>query len=360
LILLGVCIALAFGIRLALLSKSPGNYDTRSYEEVVGILERGGDLYRDTERYNYSPIWALFLRAAAAVARATGSELRFAVGLLLLLFDGLTAATLYRIASRRHGHRRAVLTGLLFFTNPLSVLVSSWHVQFDGVSIYFLVLAVLFSSRELPQRGAAIASLSASLLVKHVTWFHPLLFAVRRQAGRSALSTALVPYLVFGGSFLPYLPSWREIRAHVFQYRGLRSLSGMDFLLLVPGVPEWLPTALLLGSVAGAVVLLRHIEIARASLLLFLVILVFLPGISRQYFVWPVALGSLFPTAGYFLYTVVAAASFLQLSSPSGVDIGFGPGWYGPWWAAIAWLLLEVRNLRGLRSAEAGGARPAG
>jgi len=47
----------------------------------------------------------------------------------------------------------------------------------------------------------------------------------------------------------------------------------------------------------------RSVEIARASLLLFLVILVFAPGFGRQYCVWPIALGwALLAGVGGFVY----------------------------------------------------------
>jgi hypothetical protein len=77
--------------------------------------------------------------------------------------------------------------------------------------------------------------------------------------------------------------------------------------------------------------------------------MIFLPGFARQYCVWPIALGALFPGAGYLLYTVIAAGFLLGASQEFGSAPSWLPGWYGPWWAAIVWLLLEVRTL-GLRS----------
>ena len=352
--------SLALALRLALLLGFPGNYDTRSYEEVVTILHRGGDLYGDTNRYNYSPVWSFVLLAAHELSDAIGSDLAVAVGLLLLFADSSTALLLFWIAVARRGRSGGLRVALLFFANPVSVLISSAHGQFDSLSILFLLLAILVA-RERPERPAPVlAALSASVLIKHVTWFHPLLFARRRERGGAGLGAALVPYLVFALSFVPYRASLRGIRSNVVEYTGLRGLYGVDALLLLPGVPEWAPLALFILAVALAVLLLRNVELGRASLLLFLVVLIFAPGISRQYFVWPIALGSLYPGFGYFLYTVVASASILELASPGGGEGAFGPGWLGPWWAAVAWLLLEVRNLRRLRSAEAGGARPAG
>jgi hypothetical protein len=151
---------------------------------------------------------------------------------------------------------------------------------------------------------------------------------------------------VFALSFLPYLASFQSIRSHVLEYSGLRGLYGSDALLLIPGVPDWVPVAVFILAAGLAVFVLRNIELGRASLLLFLVILIFAPGISRQYFVWPIALGSLYPGPGYLLYSVVASASILHLSNPNGGEDAFGPGWFGPWLAAIVWLLFELRRFR--------------
>lgn len=345
--------ALALVLRLTLLLGFSGNYDTASYEQVITILERGGDLYTDTDRYNYSPVWSLVLRSAQALSEVIGSDLAVAVGLLLLLADGLTAAVLFRIAAARRGRSAGLGSALLFFANPVSVLISSAHGQFDNLSILFLLLALLAAQRRPARRVPILAALSASLLVKHVTAFHPLLFARRREHGGAGLGAAVVPYLAFALSFLPYLASFEGIRSHVLEYSGLRSLYGTDALLLIPGVPDWVPLAVFVLAAGLAVFVLRNIELGRASLLLFLVILIFAPGISRQYFVWPVALGSLYPGPGYLLYSVVASASILHLSSPSGGEDTFGPGWFGPWLAAIVWLLFELLHLRRLRSPDA-------
>jgi len=183
------------------------------------------------------------------------------------------------------------------------------------------------------------------LLVKHVAAFHPLLFLRgRRRRGLPAAAVAAV-YAVFAASFLPFLGAWPAIRRNVLLYGGLGGLYGTDALLLVPGVPFWVPRVLFVAAalVAVAVLLRRRIETARASLLLFLVTLVFLPGIGRQYFVWPIALGALFPGAGFAVYTVVAATALVAISglAPSLAHL---PGWYGVWWAALLWLLLEARR----------------
>ncbi len=332
----------ALSARVALLHAFPGNYDTESYAIVAGIVRSGGDPYRETGRYNYSPLWAAVLVGIEAAAGAAGVSATTALGVVLLLGDAATAILLYRLARRRRTVPAAALVALLFFANPVSVLVSSHHLQFDGLAILFLVAAVFLSGRgrDVP----AAAALSLSLLVKHVAALHPPLF--RRRPGWRGWLPAVAPYAVFAASFLPYIASWRGIRDNVLLYRGLTGNYGIEAILLLPGVPEWAPLAIFLAGAAVAVFLLRGTELERASLLLFLVVLVFAPGFGRQYCVWPIALGALSFGPGFFLYSLVAGAFLVGTLFPGAREAVPLPGWYGPWWAAIAWLLWELRRPR--------------
>ena len=100
-------------------------------------------------------------------------------GALLVLADASTAILVFVLARRRRSDGAAAWASLLFFANPVSILISSRHLQFDGLAILFLLAAILFSERA--RDVSAAAALSVSLLVKHVTGLHPLLF--RRRPG---------------------------------------------------------------------------------------------------------------------------------------------------------------------------------
>ena len=354
--------AAALALRLAFSSGFTGNYDTGSYEEVVRAVGAGNDPW-STDRYNYSPAWAGILVLLGRGAEAAGVPLSAAVGALLFAADAATAALLWRLGGGGNGGARAAL---LFFANPVSILVSSHHRAFDGLAILLLVAAVAALRREPLRPGGVAAALAGSLLVKHVAAFHPLLF-VRTRGGRTPRGegggrtprgegpgrrgvppvAVAAAYAVVALSFVPVLGAWPAIRRNVLLYGGLGGLYGTDALLLVPGMPFWVPRVLFLAAVVAAVAWLRRagVEIARACLVLFLVMLVFLPGIGRQYFVWPVALGALSAGAGYVVYTAVATAALVSLSglAPSLSNL---PGWYGVWCAALLWLLLEARSLR--------------
>ena len=99
----------------------------------------------------------------------------------------------------------------------------------------------------------------------------------------------------------------------------------------------------------AAVWMLRRVELVRAALLLFLVQLIVMPGVWAYYFVWPVALGAIFPSVGYLVYTLTVAAFFFKSPDVVGLDWPRLPGWWGCWWATCSGSSREVRALRSSR-----------
>jgi hypothetical protein len=333
---------LGLAARVLFLRAFSGNYDLESFAGTVSILRRGGDLYLETTRYNYSPVWAYVLLGLDSIARSIGCSFGTALGAFLLVVDALTARVLYRLGG---GGRRGTAAALLFFLNPVSIFVSSFHLQFDNVAILFLLCAVLWAERLPAARVPTVAWLSASLLIKHIAAFFPPLFLAGRQRRGLKFLEALAPYAIFAASFLPYWRSWSGIRDNVVGYRSLSEDYGVAMLLAVPGVPRWLPSALFAAAMLAALGLLRHVPRARACLTLFLVMLLFAPGICEYYFVWPIALGALFGGAGYAVYTVVVASFFLGSPDGLGLSLRHLPGWHGVWWSVLLWLAWELRRM---------------
>jgi hypothetical protein len=280
------------------------------------------------------------LLAAGAAARALGTSREAVLGALLLAADAAAAWAVYLLARQRRPEH-APWAALLFFANPVSVLASSFHLQFDNVSILFLLLAVEACRGEPPRRARAAAALAASLLVKHITAFFPLLFARGRRLSWAA---AAFPYAVFAASFVPFLGQWPGIRDHVLRYQGLNEDFGVAMLWHVSWLPYWLPKALFYAASAAAILAFGRNEPALAALRLFLVMLIFIPGICQYYTVWPIALGSLFGGLGYFVYTLVVAATFFGSPDGLGMPLTHLPGWHGIWWSLLLWLAWDLRQ----------------
>ncbi|HEU5249890.1 MAG TPA: hypothetical protein VFW15_07870 [Thermoanaerobaculia bacterium] len=336
----------AAALRIGFLASLSPNWDTNAYAEVARTLDSGGALYRDTVRYNYSPVWALLLRVFARFSGEGGIPLHRVVGGFLLLADVATAWIVFRVARDvlLRPRRTAAGAALLFFANPVSVFVTGFHAQFDGLAIAFLMLAIWLAGRSRPQPLASAGALAGSLLVKHVTAFHPILFW-RGAKGSRRLVFLLLPYAIFGASFLPYWRVRGAVFAHVFAYRSMAEDYGTAMLRKLPGIPDWAPTVLFAAAALTAAIALARLELTRGSLLLFLVLLVFAPGMAQYYFVWPIALGSLFGGAGYAVFTLVVSAFFLGSPDGLGLPLEHLPGWHGIWFATVFWLLWEIRLL---------------
>jgi hypothetical protein len=186
-----------------------------------------------------------------------------------------------------------------------------------------------------------------SLLFKHVTALHPLLFWRRRGSGGLPLPFVIAPYAVFGLSFLPFVAASGAILDNVLLYgTGLSKLQAQR-----PGGPQWLLFfphgsgviffAILLAGVGAAIVFGARVPLARAALLLFLAELAFAPGFASQYNVWPMALGSLFPSAGYVLLTTVGAGFIVGEAQLASLPFAITP--VAVWLAAFFWFVQEMR-----------------
>lgn len=340
-------------LRVGIAAQFTGNFDTESYLIVADAVLAGQNVYQATDRYNYSPVWSFVVAGLWASARPNVRLFILSVGLLQTTFDALTAWLLYRFARRRlaFGAENARRAALLFFANPVSVAVSCGHGQFDGIAVFFLLAAVSLLAEPLAprRRPAAVGLLAASLLVKHVAAFHPLLFWRRLRKPGLTIWEIGSAYVLFGLSFLPFLPVFGRIWENVVLYptmlkgpRGPFPGGLRAFFHFASGSAAGF-SVIALAAFGWVIWATRRAALWKASLVLFLAVLVFLPSYSIQYLVWPVALGSLEAGPAYAIFSGLAALTSrsLHLRWP----VIFDP--LSAWAAALVWLALELRALRG-------------
>ena len=342
-----VLLVLVLAARLVLAAGFRGNYDSESFRIVADAGLSGQNVYAATERYNYSPVWAFVVAGLWTLTRPDFARFVLSIGLLATAADLAGAALVRRIAGRLgRSPGEARRAGLLYFSNPVSVLAASAHGQFDGLAILPLLAAILIALggeglADGRRRGRVTGLLAVSLLVKHVTAFHPLLFA--RRLRRPGLSDAalLVPYAAFAASFLPFAGAAGAVWQNVFVYgaKGAKP-SALTALLEIPAHARPVMLAIFFAAVVWALRAGRREELPRASLLLWLAMLVALPTYGIQYLVWPLAVGALYPSAGLGLY-VFAGAIFhsswsLELRWPVSVSS------LATWLAAAIWLGEEA------------------
>jgi hypothetical protein len=174
--------------------------------------------------------------------------------------------------------------------------------------------------------------------------FHPLLWLRRRRD----FATVAIAYALPVLTLLPYAADWRTIAPSLLVYSSVpRSYGFSEFVLydarLAPAV-----SAVCLAAALASIVWLRRCEPARSCLFLFLVLLLFAPGMGSQYLLWPIPFGALFGGAPYLIFT---AASLLWI-------LGSHFGWAGSGqimgqltWVSVGWWTYsEMRALRAART----------
>ena len=127
-------------IRLLLAAVLYGNYDMNSYEIVTDILTKGGNVYAQTDRYNYSPLWFMILFALKRIQLAFDMPFHFVVRTFLCCVDLLTLCVLLFIANIRK--LPPVRTAIFFYLSPVSFLMTGYHGQFENLAMLMVLTGI--------------------------------------------------------------------------------------------------------------------------------------------------------------------------------------------------------------------------
>jgi hypothetical protein len=200
------------GIAARLLVATRGNnFDVDSYKVVADIVDRGGNVYAGTGRYNYGPIWFHVLHALNLLAGHNETAFRYLVAGFLSLVD----AGIFSVLWRKFGK----LAACWFFFNPISVIITGYHSQFDNLAVLLGLLAVLQMGDEFDQpigrrKLLGLLVLGLSLATKHVLFAFPFWLAVKQKGILQKLGVILIPVFIFALSFVPY---WHEGKQGIIQ-----------------------------------------------------------------------------------------------------------------------------------------------
>ena len=200
------------GIAARLLVATRGhNFDVDSYKVVADIVDRGGNVYAGTGRYNYGPIWFHVLHALNLLAGHNETAFRYLVAGFLSLVD----VGIFSVLWRKFGK----LAACWFFFNPISVIITGYHSQFDNLAVLLGLLAVLQMGDEFDQpigrrKLLGLFVLGLSLATKHVLFAFPFWLAVKQKGILQKLGVILIPVFIFALSFVPY---WHEGKQGIIQ-----------------------------------------------------------------------------------------------------------------------------------------------
>jgi hypothetical protein len=228
--------------------------------------------------------------------------------------------------------------GALFLMNPVSILITGYHGQFENLAVLPLLIAV-YALQKKKASWLIFLLGSISILIKHITIFAVVaLYFYTFKDKRKALIALLGTTIIFLISFLPYIPEGREnIINQVFFYSS--AIQPYSLLYLIP---FWSTPTFAIGMIMFLFIY-RKSSIIEQILKSFLAFLILTPGIGEQYFVLPVIFGSLSAGFGYNIFTIITTV-FL-LGSAGNVNLPIPSIWISVWIASIIWLINSSKKM---------------
>lgn len=284
------------------------NFDFDSYRIVADLMAEGKNVYANTDRYNYGPVWFNVIHLLDVLAGRDPHVFRW------LLISALSAADMgiFFVLLRKFGLAAAAL----FFLSPVSIFITGYHNQFDNLAILFGLWAVILFG-DGPQKPLGrkqffgLLLLGLSLMTKHLLFIFPLWLALKQKGLVNKCIVFLIPCAVFVLGFVPYWPGGGQgIRDNVFHYHSWDTHFFYSFF--VPGfLQQIISPQIVWFFMLGLFALVCRKKNALESLLIYTVVLVAAsPATNNQYLAIPVAFTAVFVNVLTVGYTLAACYHF--------------------------------------------------
>ncbi|MBI1258167.1 MAG: DUF2029 domain-containing protein [Chloroflexi bacterium] len=345
--------SLALILRLLLAAftyNAPPLEDLQRYHQVGAAVLAGGSAYDlDSTAYPYAPPWMFIEAGAVWISQQTGVAFDFIVKLPVISADAVIALVIYT-ALRKESRRVRLGWSLAYALNPLAIMVSAGHGQFDALPVLGMLLAWVWFPDH-PRRSALALGCAITLKLYPILLLLPLLLRFNLEQRR----TPLAPWLILvcaplGIVTVPFLlrAQWGALLRPVqYGFVGTTQLGiltllsdlGVPIRGITPGVQQSefgsqifsrgrLSVVFRGGLAVGIVALgirawrnLRRIETLPLALLLLVYLL---SGLAVQYLIWVLPFGLLRRDRLTLLYTAVASllAAALYLTAFPSVLLG--------------------------------------
>lgn len=371
-----VILMLAFGVRLALLLLTPGNTDIQLYKNVADIVGQRGiaTLYAETPGlYPYPPVWVIVQVFAAKLAQSLGGSFSLYVRFPIVLADVSIVAILAAWQAKDPSGTR-FWAAFLYAVNPVALIVTCLHGQFDAIPIAFLLLATFW----LALYGRSTYSgwaLACAIAVKGFPVLFVPLHAAYETSNRARIKligVAMIPVLVL---LLPFaLRSPSALIMELFGYRGSALLGFMVPIrsIYVPLAHSSVPVDVTMEAirfsaytflVAYAVYMLlvwrRRPMLLEDTVVIFALFYALYAGIAPQYTLWilpfllltHLRLALLYTATttaalvGFYLYAVPSTLPFITQTPHWLAQVLYAVGGTSWWLTVVAILLLVLRSI---------------
>lgn len=271
-------IALLIRLICLYLFRNVTNYDLQSYLQVGELTLKGINIYPSIANLHhpYLPFF-LYVEAAAVWIGQMGTIL--IIKALIIIFD-LGILFLVYLSSKKN-----LKTAFLYAVNPVTILITTLHGQFDVVPVFFVLLAIYLLKKK--KESGAVLSFSFAILTK--TW--PILFIIpiaRKIKNRRLLILIIVFPVIFSLIYVVLFKSFLlSIIKTLTYYQGLWGIWGIWSLLGKQRILfQKLSTLIFLVCFFSYSYFNKNKNLTKEILNLLFFFFVFTTNFSIQYFIW--------------------------------------------------------------------------
>jgi hypothetical protein len=309
------------------------NWDLISFNIVSDLVLAGKSVYANTDRYNYGPFWFYILAILKWITIFIYKDSITAFHILIAFFLSIIDILISLLLLRQWGIRIA----LIFLLNPVSMIITGFHCQFDSIAILFSLLSVLMLSKKsestirLSIYGGLL--LGCSLIFKHSFIFFPFwiclygFFTKRKEL----IYAGIISVAIFCTSFVPWLfdpESRMGILNNVIKYSSRPADTLLDQILRIATpwslIETYLPflgqkkifLMLLIG--AAIIPIIKKSSLLTAWLYYTLCLFCFSSAMANQYLILPLIPLCVFCTNRIWIPYCFFSSVFL-LFSPDGL-----------------------------------------
>lgn len=304
-------IFLSVAIRVLFILHGSDTADISKLHQIAEVILKGNNPYQVFDFTPYPPIGYYIEAATLFLSNLFSIPFHILTKILPNLADIMTTLILYKfLINQGVKPIKASFWSLIFILNPISIIISSAHGQFDSIPSLLVLLAIYiltFRSTKPYYLWSALLLGLAIAIKPNPAMLLPLFLVYNSGKLKQKflfLSVSLTPMII---SLAPYMwQSSREIMANVFGYSGVNDFG---YAAIFRGfwyqknANFWLPLTSQLLDVskflflAGGVFLItlffKSKHLTKACLAIYLLFLSVYFGISAQYLSWVLPLAIL-------------------------------------------------------------------
>lgn len=306
-------------------SSSFPNFDSKSYN-VIGVLTLNGkSIYPDPaiSRHPYLPFFLYFEATTQAISSFLKIPQIFIIKIILAFFHLLSVYAIYLLS------RKKLATTFLYAINPVSLLITAFHGQFDIIPLTCILFAIIALQNK--QFIKTILLLSLAVTIK--TW--PILFILpffKRIPRKHWFLIIILPsFFCLLYSFFFHTSIFAILRV-LFVYQGVPGIWGFGKALSLLSADKF---ALLIYKVLFVIGVFIYSYRQKKTLIMeellgvFIIFFIFTPGFGLQWFLWLIPF--LFLTKKPFIHLLISAITLCLLVAYSS-------------WAPFTMVPLQVVN----------------